>query len=48
MTKEKALEAWTKLRSEIDEDNHLFVGTINPEMVDYAIEALRREKNDAK
>ena len=40
MDKETALQAWKQMRSEIDPDNWLFVGTINPEMVDRAIEAL--------
>lgn len=40
MDKEIALKAWKQIRSEIDTDNWLFVGTINPEMVDRAIEAL--------
>lgn len=40
MDKETALKAWKRIRSEIDTDNWLFVGTINPEMVDRAIEAL--------
>lgn len=40
MDKEKAKEAWKKLYSEIDKDNWLFVGTINPEMVAFAIKAL--------
>ena len=44
MTREEALTAWKQLRSEIDGENHLFVGTINPEMVDLAIAALERER----
>ena len=40
MDRETALQAWKQMRSEIDSDNWLFVGTINPEMVDRAIEAL--------
>jgi hypothetical protein len=42
MDKETALQAWKQMRSEIDPDNWLFVGTINPEMVDRAIEALEQ------
>ena len=42
MDKETALQAWKQMRSEIDSDNWLFVGTINPEMVDRAIEALEK------
>ena len=40
MNNEKALQAWEKMRNEIDSENWLFIGTINPEMVDCAIEAL--------
>lgn len=41
MTEEKALEAFENLYNDIDKDNHLFVGTINPEMIKVAIEALK-------
>lgn len=41
MTNKEAREAWKKLYSEIDKDNWLFVGTINPEMVTLAIKAIR-------
>ena len=40
MTNEEAIKAWKEMRSEIDSDNWLFVGTINPQMVDMAIKAL--------
>lgn len=40
MTKEKALEAWKQMLSEIDSENWLFVGTINPAMVEIAIDAI--------
>jgi len=40
MTEEKALEGFKNLYNDIDKDNHLFVGTINPEMIRVAIEAL--------
>ena len=40
MDNEMALQAWKKMRSEIDTKNWLFVGIINPEMIDRAIEAL--------
>lgn len=40
MTEEKALEAFKNLYNDIDKDNHLFVGTINPEIIMTAIEAL--------
>lgn len=43
MTKEEAMQAWKCMRSEIDNENWLFVGTINPQMVDMAIEALSAE-----
>ena len=42
MTKEKALEAFKNLYEEIDKDNHLFVGTINPEMIKVAIDVLEQ------
>ena len=44
MTREEALSAWKQLRNEIEGENHLFVGTINPEMVDLAIAALERDR----
>ena len=40
MTIEKALAAWKQMYDEIDKENWLFVGTINPEMVKIAIEAI--------
>ena len=40
MTDKEALKAWKKLYSEIDKENWLFVGTINPQMVELAIKAL--------
>ena len=40
MTDEKAFEEFKNLYNDIDKDNHLFVGTINPEMIMVAIEAL--------
>jgi hypothetical protein len=46
MTKEEALKAWEKMYSEIDKENHLFVGTINPQMVEWAIKALRGNKDE--
>lgn len=42
MTKEKALEAFKNLYEDIDKDNHLFVGTINPEMIKVAIDAIEQ------
>lgn len=48
MTLEKALDAWKQMLSEIDKENWLFVGTINPEMVQIAIDAIQKEidRND--
>ena len=40
MTEEKALEAFKNLYNDIDKDNHLFVGTINPDMIQVAIDAI--------
>ena len=40
MTDEKVLEALISLYNDIDKDNHLFVGTINPELIKVAIKAL--------
>lgn len=40
MTNKEALKAWGKFYDEIDKENGLFVGTINPEMVSLAIKAL--------
>lgn len=46
MTREEALKAWEKMYSEIDKENYLFVGTINPQMVEWAIKALRGEHDE--
>lgn len=46
MTNKEALKAWEKFYAEIDKENWLFVGTINPEMVILAIEALKKEAAD--
>ncbi len=40
MTDEKALEALINLYNDIDKDNHLFVGTIDPELIKVTIKAL--------
>lgn len=40
MTDKNALEALINLYNDIDKDNHLFVGTINPELIKVAIKAL--------
>lgn len=42
MTREEALHAWKEMFEEIDKDNWLFVGTINPDMVAWAIKALEQ------
>lgn len=42
MKKETALDAFKHLYEDIDKDNHLFVGTINPEMIKVAIDALEQ------
>ena len=44
MTREEAIQAWEQMRSEIDKENWLFVGTINPLMIDMAIEALQADE----
>lgn len=46
MTAKEALKAWEKFYAEIDKENGLFVGTINPEMVSPAIEALKYKIDD--
>ena len=46
MTREEALKAWEQMYSEIDKDNWLFVGTINPQMVEWAIKALADRKDE--
>ena len=40
MTEEHALNELKRLYKDIDKDNHLFVGTIPPEMIALAIDAL--------
>lgn len=40
LTRERALEALKHLRDAIDPETMLYIGTINPALVDYAIEAL--------
>ena len=48
MTKAEALESFKKLLEEIDKDNCLFVGTINPQMVEIAIKALQKELGETE
>lgn len=43
MSKEEALKAWEQMLSEIDDENWLFVGTINPDMVRVAIDAIKEQ-----
>lgn len=45
MSKEEALKAFEQMLSDMDKDNWLFVGTINPQMVEWAIKALRGESD---
>ena len=40
MSYEKALEAFKQLYEDIDKNNWLFVGTINPDMIQVAIDAI--------
>lgn len=40
MTNKEALKAWEEFYNDIDKEEWLFVGTINPEMVSLAIKAL--------
>lgn len=42
MTEEKAFEGFKDLYNDIDKDNHLFVGTINPEMIKVAINCIEQ------
>lgn len=43
MTNNKALEGYENLLEEIDPDNHLFVGTINPDFIKTAIDAIKKQ-----
>ena len=40
MNFDEAFEALKRLRNEIDPENHLFVGTINPDWLDVIINKL--------
>ena len=42
MSKEYALKELKRMYDDIDKDNHLFVGTINPEMIKIAIDAIEQ------
>ena len=42
MSKEHALKELKRMYDDIDKDNHLFVGTINPEMIKVAIDAIEQ------
>jgi len=46
MDKEVALNAWREMLKDIDKDNWLFVGTINPQMVKWAIYAIEQLSNE--
>ena len=48
MTKVEALEAWEKMLEEIDKDNWLFIGTINPQMVEIAISSLQKDLGETE
>ena len=41
MSYEKTLDAFKQLYEDIDKDNWLFVGTINPDMIQVAIDAIK-------
>ena len=43
MSKEHALKELKRMYDDIDKDNHLFIGTIPPEMIAVAIEALEAQ-----
>lgn len=43
MTKDEVIQTLKCMRSEIDNENWLFVGTINPQIVDMAIESLQTD-----
>lgn len=40
MTDERALEGFRNMLNDLKKDNGLFVGTINPEMIEVAISAI--------
>ena len=44
MTNEEALKSFKNLYENIDKENHLFVGTINPEFIMMAIKALEQQQ----
>ena len=43
MTVEKALESFRELKNDIDKTNNLFVGTINPDWIQMAIDAMEKQ-----
>lgn len=45
LTEEDALDAFKRLYDDIDKNNWLFVGIINPEMIRIAIEAISEKIN---
>jgi len=42
MSKEYALKELKRMYDDIDKDNHLFIGTINPKMIKVAIDAIEQ------
>ena len=48
MTKAEALESFEKLLEEIDKDNWLFIGTINPQLIEMAISSLQKELGETE
>lgn len=42
MSKEHALKELKRMYDDINKDNHLFVGTINPEMIKVAINCIEQ------
>ena len=45
MTNEEAIKSFKNLYEDIDKENHLFIGTINPEFIMMAIQALEANRN---
>lgn len=48
MTDERALKAFKRMLKDLEKDNNLFVGTINPEMIKVAIDAIEYKMNQTK
>lgn len=45
MTDKEAIKSFKNLYEDIDKENHLFIGTINPEFIMMAIKALEIPRN---